>query len=268
MAAAYEYLWVEVYCNDVTNLAGGQYQINYDPTILIATNEYWTYYPYTDVTQPDFGADYVNLDFSIPVADPLVATGQTGNFAIARIFFLVLDDGGGVNPMPPNFSWLRLTVSFMGDNEAAKMPHHVYNGYYGTPPETSYLMGSEPIPKPGVYPYENPISTQWIEEFPTFGNRWHLTSWNTPASPDNGNGYLDPSDQIDMTLIDPPTGDNPNFHVDQIWECDADPETFVFMILTIKTIPEFPFGIGIVLIIAPATALIYVWRTHKKVTKP
>lgn len=33
-------------------------------------------------------------------------------------------------------------------------------------------------------------------------------------------------------------------------------------------VPEFPFGAGIVLIIAPLIALGYVWRTRRKVTKP
>jgi hypothetical protein len=254
-------IFVEIYCNDVTALAGWQYQLNYDPTVLTYAAD-WNYYPWTDAV-PDIGADYVGNAGTIPTTNPLYLTGMTGNFAVARIYFTVNSDGADP-PMPvaPNFSWLRLSISFMGDPEANKIPHHVYNGYYGTPPETSYMIGSEPIPVPNVYPYEHPISSNWIEEFPNFGNRWHLASFI-----DNGDMGLNPSDQIDMVQIDPPVPGNPDFHVDQIWECNADPQTFVFMILTIKTIPEFPFGIGIVLIIAPATALIYVWRTRRKVTK-
>lgn len=32
--------------------------------------------------------------------------------------------------------------------------------------------------------------------------------------------------------------------------------------------PEFPFGLGVIMMIAPAVALMYLWRTRKKVTKP
>jgi hypothetical protein len=144
----------------------------------------------------------------------------------------------------------------MGDPEAGKTPHHVYHGYYGTPPVNSYLVGNAPL-----FQYENPITTEWVEEYPEPGNIWHLTSWeeNEP------NGILDPSDQVDMTPIVPPSPDPVWFHVDQIWECNADPNTYVYMILTRKpTVPEFPLGIGILLGLAPAIPLIYLWRRHPK----
>jgi len=36
----------------------------------------------------------------------------------------------------------------------------------------------------------------------------------------------------------------------------------------VPPVPEFPFGIGILMMIVPAFAVVYVWRTRKKVVKP
>jgi hypothetical protein len=256
MDTAYDYFFVEIYCSDVTNLAGWQYRIDFDPNVVIATGEYWNYYPWTDVVI-DVGTDYVNYAGTIPTTDPLVTTGLTGNFAVARVFFYVNDDGTGL-PMPPNFSWLRLTMSLMGDPAAGKIPHRVYDGYYGTPPENTYVASWVPA---SLFPYGSPISTNWVEQFPNPGAHWHLTSWE-----DNGDLVLSVSDQIDMTPTTPP-GPVQWFHVDQIWQSDTgiggDQE--VHMILTFKpTVPEFPLGIGILLGLAPAIPLIYLWRTRPK----
>jgi hypothetical protein len=253
---AMDYVFVEVYCNDVTSLAGWQYQINFDPAILTPT-DYWNYYPWTDQAAPEIGLDYINVDGTIPVADPYVTTGLTGKFAVARIYFMVNDDGSGL-PVAPNFSWLRLTVSLMGDPGAGKISHRVYDGYYGTLPENTYVASWVPA---SLFPYDHPISTDWVEQFPHPDSRWHLTSWE-----DNGDLVLSASDQIDMTPTTPP-GPVQWFHVDQIWQSDTgiggDQE--VHMILMYKpTVPEFPLGIGILLGLAPAIPLIYLWRTRPK----
>jgi hypothetical protein len=105
------------------------------------------------------------------------------------------------------------------------------------------------------------MSTQWVEQFPDMGLEWHLTSWE-----DNLDGVLSPSDQIDMTPI--PSGPTKWFHVDQLWGCDADPNTYVYMILTQKEVtPEFPLGIGILMAIVPAISIVYLWRTRPKKTQ-
>jgi len=213
------------------------------------------------------------MDFSIPApgsppppyGDPELTTGVTGNLAIARIWFIVNDDGTGVPPAP-GYSWFRFTLSYLGDAQANKIAHPVYHGLYGSdnvPPEVS-LIGTNPIPRPELFPYETPISTNWIEQFPMPGHTWHLSSFE-----DNIDLGLTASDQIDMTPTDPPGGVQ-WFHVDEIWECDADPNTFVYMLLTIKgpPVPEFPLGLGLMMMIAPAIAVAYLWRTRKKVTKP
>jgi len=261
--------FVEVYINDVTNLAAFQVDIRYDNT-TVTPLEFYTYYPWTDLAGINVDETQGNVTFAgtIPVDDPLVSTGLSGGQAVARIYFTVDDDGNGIGtPMPPNFSWLTYKVSFVSDPQAVKVPHSVYHGYYGTPPPNTYLEGSDPIPRPMLFPYTEPISTNWVEQYPNLGNKWHLTSWNTLDSPDNGNGYLDPSDQIDMTPTDP-TGLKQYFHVDQIWGCDADPNTYVYMILTKKPeVPEFPLGIGMLMAIVPLIPIAYLWRTRRKVMK-
>jgi hypothetical protein len=60
-----------------------------------------------------------------------------------------------------------------------------------------------PPPPPG------PIGGVWHETYPVFSQMWTLTSFE-----DNGNGYLDPSDQIDMTNMD--TQEVVWFHVDLV----------------------------------------------------
>jgi hypothetical protein len=143
-------------------------------------------------------------------------------------------------------------VSKMGDPDVVKFPHHTYNGYYGTPPEGSYIMGSGPVP--------SPISTEWVEQYPVPGNLWHLTSWE-----DNLDGVLSPSDQVDMTPVVPPSPDPVWFHVEQYWEADTGLGFDAFMILTAKgTTPEFPMGLTVLLAFAPLIAIAYVWRKRTK----
>lgn len=254
--AAYQSVFVEVYLSDVTNLAGWEYSISYDPAIMFAT-EYYNYYPWTDIAAPDLGADYIHIDGTIPVADPLLTTGVSGDSAVARIYFMLNDDGFGL-PVDPNFSWLRFTMSLVGDPDATKISHSVYNGYYGTPEDNTYLVGSFPVPRPDPFPYGTPTSTNWVEEYPTFGNVWHLTAWT-----DNDDTVLGAGDHTDMTPTAPPGETLGNCPVIQVWECFADPDTYAFMIF-LGPVPEFPLGIGVVLGLAPAILVIYIWRTRPR----
>jgi hypothetical protein len=254
--AAFQSVFVEVYLSDVEALAGWEYSISYDPAIMFAT-EYYNYYPWTDIAAPDLGADYIHIDGTIPVADPLLTVGVSGDSAVARIYFMLNDDGSGL-PVDPNFSWLRFTLSLVGDPEATKISHTVYNGYYGTPPENSYMMGSAAVPRPESFPYGNPVSTNWVEEYPDFGDAWHLTNWNDIDE----SSLLNAGDTLILTPTTPP-GEEGEFTPLQIWECDADPNTFVFMIL-LGPVPEFPLGLGLVLGLAPAILVIYIWRTRPR----
>lgn len=267
--------FVEVYVNDAVALAGGSYQFTFDVNVLQG-DSYILYYPFTDyVFAPllDNSLGIVSIDFSIPVpnppalGDPEWQTGVTGHVAVARIYFIVVDFGDGT-PMPPNYSWLLFTQSYIFDQQANKIPHTVYHGLYGSdtiPAGTSLVGTSVPrpnLPPPFEFPYEHPITTEWVEQYPDFGARWHLSSWEDNAPPEPPNGILDPSDQIDMTPTDPP-GPIQWFHVEQIWGCDADPNAYVYMILWEK-IPEFPLGIGVIMALAPMIPIIYLWRTRPK----
>lgn len=261
--AASDRFFVDIYVRDMpqgtfTGLAGWQFTLNYDSAILTAVTPGCVYWPWTDEAAYDFtvpGA--VSISYTIPTSNPLYLTGPPGSdFPIARIYFEIADSS------TTNYSPLWFTVSFLGDPQAGTVPHAVYNGFYGNILPTTYLVGLH-IPKGDLFPYGAPLTTNWMEQYPILGNMWHLTSWT-----DNEDTILSVSDQIDMTPTTP-SGDLKWFHVDQIWECDAKTDTYVFMLLTDKTaVPEFPLGLGIVMMIAPAIAVTYLWRTHKKVTKP
>ncbi|MEM3576966.1 MAG: CARDB domain-containing protein [Candidatus Bathyarchaeia archaeon] len=48
----------------------------------------------------------------------------------------------------------------------------------------------------GIIDLTNPVGFIWHELYPTYCENWHLWAWA-----DNGNGYLDSSDQFGMTII-------------------------------------------------------------------
>ncbi len=73
-----------------------------------------------------------------------------------------------------------------------------------------YMCGN-----PNVEPVTNPIGTYWHEIWPVFSIRWVCQTWT-----DNGNGYLDSCDWIDLMAIDgPDSGLVVVFHV-EAWETD------------------------------------------------
>lgn len=49
----------------------------------------------------------------------------------------------------------------------------------------------------GLIDLYNPICSSWHELYPEYCEEWHLSSWD-----DNGNGYLDTCDVIDLTDVD------------------------------------------------------------------
>jgi len=61
----------------------------------------------------------------------------------------------------------------------------------------------------GIIDLYTPMGTPWHEIYPDYCESWTFTSWE-----DNGNGYLDPSDQIDMT--NDVTQEVRWFHVDRV----------------------------------------------------
>jgi len=73
-----------------------------------------------------------------------------------------------------------------------------------------YMCGN-----PNVETITDPIGTYWHEILPVFSQRWVCQGWT-----DNGNGYLDSCDWIDLMLIDgPDSGLVVVYHVEG-WETD------------------------------------------------
>jgi len=65
------------------------------------------------------------------------------------------------------------------------------------PPDTMYLDGLGPNPM--CTTITNPVGTYWHEIYPTYCTVWQITSWT-----DNGNGYLDSCDFIDIETLPSP----------------------------------------------------------------
>jgi hypothetical protein len=111
----------------------------------------------------------------------------------------------------------------------------------------------------------SPIGSHWHELLPTYSQQWDLTSWE-----DDGDGVLDASDQVDLTQT---LGSEPGTvlwgHVDWLNPTPIPGDGLTDMILLKKEgpIPEFPLGLSIMMMIAPAIAVAYLWQTHRKVTK-
>jgi len=254
--------FVEVYAQDVTDFAGYQLTINFNTTVLSTVIAgAWSYYPFTDVAVMDASdlLGYVSIATSIPITDPLVTTGVTGNLVLARVYFQV-DTGMTAS----DYSFLTFSVSILGNPAAQPMPHSEYHGLYGAPPPTTHVAGWIPTSE---FPWDEPVCTHWVEIYPDVGTEWHLTSVEEPFDPP-----LRPSYQIDMTMEEPPTGEVWWFHVDEILESDTDGDAIndaVYMILTFKYKegPEFPLGVGLMMALVPAIPIVYLWRLRKKVVK-
>jgi len=246
--------FIDIYLQGITGLAGYEVVVNFDTTWLTPLAGGWSYYPFTDkaVDVIDDAGGYVSMSYTIPVADPNYGPGWSGNFPIARIYFVP------ATGIPADwYSWLTFSVSLLGDSAANRIIHMEYDGLYGTAPPGAMLLSWV---NTSPFPYSNPVTTEWIEVYPDAGVRHHFSSWygNEP-----GVDILDPSDQFDMTPIDPP-GPVRDYHLDKIWEVNADPNINIHIIATIKDEPEFPLGIGILMAIAPMIAIVYIWRLRKR----
>ncbi|MGD8506690.1 MAG: hypothetical protein PVF15_08515, partial [Candidatus Bathyarchaeota archaeon] len=115
-------------------------------------------------------------------------------------------------------------------------------------------MAAEPE-EPTTELINDPIGSKWHQIFPPdfYSLTFTITSWD-----DNGDGYFSPSDQFDYELdFDPGI---PHWaHLDAV---STD------IIVTMKPIvPEFPLGLGMIMLLAPVIPLTYLWRLRKRATK-
>lgn len=108
----------------------------------------------------------------------------------------------------------------------------------------------------------DPMGTTWHQIYPEFCRTFEITSWDdNSGEPDTpGNQVFDPSDQFDFVYED--DGTTYNAHLDSVT---------IDIVLSFKSkepgVPEFPLGLGLMLAIAPAIPIAYLWRLRRKVTK-
>ncbi|MFQ5822293.1 MAG: hypothetical protein ACE5I5_20145 [Candidatus Heimdallarchaeota archaeon] len=137
------------------------------------------------------------------------------------------------------------------------------DGYYiadtsTSPYETMYFDSS---PAWASDPFMNVTGTDWHELWPQYCDWWTLEGWI-----DNGDGVLSASDQIYMINIG--TGEDLWFHVEWVNPTPGAGDGGADLIVTtIPPVPEFPLGIGLMIMLAPAIPIGYLWRLRKKVTK-
>jgi hypothetical protein len=127
----------------------------------------------------------------------------------------------------------------------------------GVTPDPELTGEAEPASTPELAePIGNPIGTGWHQIYPDFCKPFRITSWE-----DNGDGVFSASDQFDFVYEDDPTTEY-WAHLDEVT---------TDIILSFKKkepgIPEFPLGLGLMLAIAPAIPIAYLWRLRRKVTK-
>jgi len=124
--------------------------------------------------------------------------------------------------------------------------------------ETKYLdldLPADILPGEVYDPITEPVSTQWHELYPEYCTRYHLAEWEDTGE----DGELNPSDQI--YLVDKETGVGAWYHVDDVsTDIIVKPQPGV-------PVPEFPLGIGLLMTLALAIPIVYLWRNRKKVVR-
>jgi hypothetical protein len=104
-------------------------------------------------------------------------------------------------------------------------------------------------------PIGDPIGTGWHQIYPDYCRPFRITSWD-----DNGDQVFSASDQFDFVYEDDPT--TYWAHLDEVT---------IDLVVSFKEKgpqePEFPLGLGLMLAIAPAIPIAYLWRLRRKVTK-
>ena len=120
-------------------------------------------------------------------------------------------------------------------------------------------IGYSPVAdaEPPIYPeypnpIGNPIGTTWHWIYPPdfYCTEFTITDWLDS----DGGGYLSPCDDI---LADFGPLGSYVAHVDDI-------STDIIVTEKPPPVPEFPLGVGLMIAIAPAIPIVYLWRTRKK----
>jgi hypothetical protein len=263
----YDTIFVDLYVTNKTydqKLQAYQVELLYDSVELYAIEAY-TYWPFTAVIDNDLTTPgLAKIGYFIPTTTPIVDAGYNGSYPIARIYFYVMSTG---------YSWLTYDLTKLVAPGGVYLPHADWDGVYGTPPAGTHLIRWTSASE---FPWTAPVCTYWYEIWPDPGREWHLTSHETNQVDPPPNGELDASDQIDM-MEEPPGEELWWFHVDEVGQTVHDPSVppgadpySVYMFLTFKhtePVPEFPLGLGLIMLLAPIIPVAYLWRLRKKVPK-
>jgi len=129
--------------------------------------------------------------------------------------------------------------------------------YIAQTPATMYFDSS-----PGYDP-TTPMGSDWHELWPAMCNWWSLESWE-----DNDDGALSESDQIDLVQTD---GPHPGVvvwgHVVWVNPVPTAGDAKADLIIEAK-VPEFPLGIGLLMVLAPAIPILYLLGRRRKFSLP
>lgn len=116
---------------------------------------------------------------------------------------------------------------------------------------TGVEAGAEPN-QPLESPITDPIGTTWHQIYPVYCEEFVITSWE-----DNGDGVFSTSDQFDFEYF----GEGvthwahlEDITTDIILSQKGEPE---------EPGPEFPLGLEIMMMLAAAIPIVYIWRTRK-----
>jgi hypothetical protein len=227
---------VDVNVADVQDLYTWQFNITFDPDLLECLS----------VTEGPFLQNVGPTIFAGPIIDNaagwvvagctlFMGPGANGSGTLAHIEFHC--DGLGISPLHFEPS----PETDLMDSTFAQIPHAAIDGsviqteyvepiYLHGPPLTPIHMHSNEslvpvhmnsnmtltpvhmhyIGDPLIDPIYEPVCTLWHELYPEFCQQWHLSSFEDH----NGDGILNPNDQIDMTNLE--TGNVTWYHVDRI----------------------------------------------------
>jgi len=117
---------------------------------------------------------------------------------------------------------------------------------------TGYDAASEPLEP--IWPMGDPTGSYWHMIYPDFCRWFMITSWeDTGAEP----GVFDPSDQFDFEFLD----EGGVTYWAHLYEVTTD--ILVSEKPGVPPVPEFPLGLEILMIMAAAIPIIYIWRTRK-----
>lgn len=179
-----------------------------------------------------------------------------GPYTLCELIFIDADGDALTDPSvidlfgPPRPPIIEIEPMWLGVDGVWHSADVVTDGYYiGETPDITMF---ELISTASV------IGSTWHEVWPEPCREWTIDSHEDT----NDNGQLDESEQIDMTLLE--TGYKAWYHVEWVNPDPVAGDGKADLIVKFKEpYPEFPLGLEIIMMIAAAIPIIYIWRSRK-----